>query len=229
MHDGGEVAILAEDLFEEPVARDPLGVEDGLHAAAGVDEEAKNQGEVGLMREIADSLTLAVFFEAKIVLRKVLDDSAIPVADGGDEVDDLNVTGERHLLREATWGHEESENSHADIYAADRLEVADLSDGRLSDVKLSGPGRLGLNDLKAADVAAARSLPQAALEIGELLFRACGAGFHATVVQIPDPAGDTGLARRTLGIIPESDALDASRNQISPPFETFHFQLVYRV
>ena len=49
------------------------------------------------MREVGDRLRAAVLADRDLALGEVLDDGAPFVADGGDEVDDLDLGGERGL------------------------------------------------------------------------------------------------------------------------------------
>jgi hypothetical protein len=44
MDHGGKVAILAQDLFEEPFAGDAFRLENGLHAPAGIHQHGDGQG-----------------------------------------------------------------------------------------------------------------------------------------------------------------------------------------
>lgn len=95
MDDEGFVLVLAQDLVQKGPAGAALLAEHVAHAHAGIDQQAEGERQVGLAREVADRLRVAVFLEEKIVAREVLDDPALFVANRRQHVHDFDVDGDR--------------------------------------------------------------------------------------------------------------------------------------
>ena len=91
MDDEGPVLFRPEHLFEELLAGGALVGKDEAGAAAGVDEQANDEREVALGREVADFLGFAFLVEQEIGLGQAADDLVLLVPDIGEKVDDLDV------------------------------------------------------------------------------------------------------------------------------------------
>ncbi len=94
LHDEGFVFRGGEHLVEEGAAGGALFVDDVALGEAGVDEQAEDEGEVGVLVEVADGLGFAVDLEDEVVLGEVLDEGAFFVADDDGEIDEAGVNGD---------------------------------------------------------------------------------------------------------------------------------------
>ena len=94
----GCLIVLAQNLIEELAARAALICEHRALAAAHIDQEAEPQRRIGLGRKIADHLRTAVFFERKIVLGEPMDKLPLFIANGGQNIDYIDASGEGGLL-----------------------------------------------------------------------------------------------------------------------------------
>ena len=92
------VLVLAQDVLEEFVAGVALLVEHARLAAAGIEQQAERQRKIALLGEVADGLRAPVFLDGELVLGQIVDDLALFVADGGQDVDDVDV-GREGVLR----------------------------------------------------------------------------------------------------------------------------------
>ena len=98
MHDKRQVAVLAQNLVEELIAGAALLTDHIALAAAGIHQQPQIEGQIGFLREVLDSLRLAFLIQQKIVLGEVLDEFPLLVADGGEQVHDIDVAGELRLV-----------------------------------------------------------------------------------------------------------------------------------
>ena len=87
---GGAVSMCVE----EGGAGGALFVEYVALRTAGVDEQAKGEGKVGVEVEVADGLGVVVDLEDEVVLGEGLDEGAFFVADDYGQVDEAGVDGE---------------------------------------------------------------------------------------------------------------------------------------
>ena len=93
------VLVLAQDVLEEFVAGVALPIEHARLAAAGIEQQAEREREIALLGEVADGLRAPVFLDGELVLGQIVDDFALLVADGGQDVDDVDAGGELGVLR----------------------------------------------------------------------------------------------------------------------------------
>ena len=101
MDEEGFVFVFAQDAMEERAAGGAFLIEDTALAKASVDQEAEGEREVGLFCEIGDGLGLAVLVESEVVFGEIVDEIAMFVADGGEEINGGDVEGDgRGLLAE---------------------------------------------------------------------------------------------------------------------------------
>src|SRR4029453_11571108 len=73
-----------------------------------------------------------------------------------------------------------------------------------------------LLEVHAADVCGRWSLPQPALQLGQLRLRAGRVDFHPAVLQIFHIAGQAQVGRNPLDKIPESDTLHPTPDLVEP-------------
>jgi len=64
-----------------------------------IDEQSHGERQIALPREVANDLRAAVLAEREIFLDQVLDDAAILVADGDEDIDDLHAGRKRRRRR----------------------------------------------------------------------------------------------------------------------------------
>ena len=79
------------DVLEERRANFFLHVEDAHLAAAGIDQDAEGQRQIGFGLEILDGLRLAIFEDFEVVFGEVGDQRAVFVFDVEEELHDLDV------------------------------------------------------------------------------------------------------------------------------------------
>ena len=91
----GEVLFGPEHLVEEPRTGVAFFPDQPALAAAGVDEKTERQGEIALLREIADGLRAAVLVEQELLFREVADNFALLIAHVGEKTDHLDIGGKR--------------------------------------------------------------------------------------------------------------------------------------
>ena len=108
--DEGLVFILAEQVIEEGMAGGDFLAKDAALAEAGVYEQAEGEGKIGFAGEIGDGLGLAVLVELKIVFGEVVDEGAVFIADGGEEIDGADIDGDGSGLLGKS-GRQEGEDS----------------------------------------------------------------------------------------------------------------------
>ena len=78
-------------------------------AEAGIHEQPQGERKVGLFGEIGDGLGLAVLLESEVVFGEIVEDVAVFVTDGGEEIDSGDVHGDgRCLLAEKRKSSEEN-------------------------------------------------------------------------------------------------------------------------
>ena len=119
MNDEGFVFIFAEKTIEKRAAGGKFLIEYAALTEAGVDQEAEGEGEIGFPGEIGDSLRFGVLGEDEVFFGEVVDEGAVLVADGGEEIDGIDVEGdgggllggERKEIKEANKGKEVRELS----------------------------------------------------------------------------------------------------------------------
>jgi hypothetical protein len=68
-------------------------------AAAGIDQEAQRERNVGLSRKVTDRLRPAVLLQREIILIEVVDDAAVAVANRSQKGHQIDRCGKRYLLR----------------------------------------------------------------------------------------------------------------------------------
>ena len=89
-------------------------IENAALAHGSVDEEAKGEGKIGLLGEIGDGLGLAVLIEKEVVFREGVDQGAVFVVNGGEEIDGGDVDGDgRGLLGDERGGEKIKEGQEA--------------------------------------------------------------------------------------------------------------------
>src|ERR1700722_9076996 len=94
MDDKCAILIRTEHLAQEAKAGRALLGEKAALADAGIDQDPEGERQSGLLREIADDLRAAVFFEDEIVLGQVVDRAALGIVNAGKKIDDANAGGE---------------------------------------------------------------------------------------------------------------------------------------
>jgi len=114
MDDEGFVLIFAQKVIEEGTARGDFLIEDAALAAAGVHEEAEGERKIGFAGEVGDGLGFAVLVEGEIVLGEIVDEGAVFVADGGEEVYGADVDGDGSLLRDERGSQKKEEKEGAE-------------------------------------------------------------------------------------------------------------------
>jgi hypothetical protein len=91
MDDEGFVFIFTEKMVEKRAAGGKFLSEDAALAEAGVHEEAECEGEIGFFGEIGDGLWLGVLSEDEVVFGEIVDEGAVFIANGGEEIDRIDV------------------------------------------------------------------------------------------------------------------------------------------
>ncbi len=86
LDDEGLVFGCLEHLVEKDAAGSALVVDDVALTEAGVDEQAKGEGEIGVDVEVADGLRMSVDLEDEVILGEGLDERAFFVADDDRKV-----------------------------------------------------------------------------------------------------------------------------------------------
>ncbi len=94
----GLVLVFAQEVVEEHMAGGDFLRQEAALTAAGVDKQAEGEGQVRLTGEIGDGMGLGVLLEQEIVFGEVVDECAMFVADGGEEIDGGDVDGDWRSL-----------------------------------------------------------------------------------------------------------------------------------
>jgi hypothetical protein len=83
-----------EHLVKEGAAGGALLVDDVALGLAGVDQEAENEGKVGVFVEVTDGLGFAVDLKHEVILGEVLDERSFFVAHDDREIDEAGIDSE---------------------------------------------------------------------------------------------------------------------------------------
>ena len=87
--------LFTQDFAEEVAADFLFHIEHARLAAAGVDQDAEGEREIGFGGEIFDGLGLAVFRHLEVVLRQAGDEAALFVLHIEKQLDDIDIDLER--------------------------------------------------------------------------------------------------------------------------------------
>ena len=93
------IFVLAQDVLEEFVTGVAFPIEHARLAAASIEKQAEREGEIALLREVADGLRTPVLLECELVLDEIVNDLALLVANSGQNVDHVDAGGEFGVLR----------------------------------------------------------------------------------------------------------------------------------
>jgi hypothetical protein len=110
----GFVFVFAQDVIEERTAGGDFLAEDAALAETGVNQQTKGKREIGFLGEVGDGLRLAVLIQEEIVFGEIVDEIVVLIADGGEEIDGVNVDSDgSRLLREGRKRKEAKEEKEA--------------------------------------------------------------------------------------------------------------------
>src|SRR3979490_1818669 len=82
----------SEELLKKADAGLLLVAENTVLAHAGVDKEAEGQRKIGFTGEVLDHLRVAILLEREVFLVEMGDDLALPVVNGGQNVDHFHIS-----------------------------------------------------------------------------------------------------------------------------------------
>ena len=99
VNDKRKILVFTQHLFQETKTGAALVIEHAPLAAAGIHQQAQGQGQIALLRKVADLLRAAVFVQQEVVLGKVADDLALLIADRGQQVHHLDAGRELGGIR----------------------------------------------------------------------------------------------------------------------------------
>src|ERR1019366_4383602 len=88
---------LLDHLAEELACRAPFNVDEISLAGADVHQHSDGQGKIRLFRKILDGLQFAVLENLEVVLRKIVDEGAVFIADGGEHAHQIDVDFDRRV------------------------------------------------------------------------------------------------------------------------------------
>ena len=99
LDDEGFVLVFAQGVIEEGVAGVALLVQNAPLAQARVHQETQRQRKIGILREIADGLRVAILIQHEIVLGQVANEKPMLVAHGGEHAYHFDVHGDGRGLQ----------------------------------------------------------------------------------------------------------------------------------
>jgi hypothetical protein len=94
----GFVLVLTKDVLDKFKTGIALTIQNPGLAAAGVNQQAERERKVDLLGELPDGLSAPVLLKCEIVLDQVVDNFALFVAYGCQDVDDVDTRGELGIL-----------------------------------------------------------------------------------------------------------------------------------